>query len=471
MLPIFIALLVYSVTWSFIWDEGFHLIAAQLIAEGKRPYIDFCFPQTPLNAYINAALLLIFGHGWRPIHVVAALYLCVAIWLVAGFIYSRLPDEKWRMPCALSAAALLGLNSVVVQFGPAAQAYPIGLLGVTAAFRAALAAVSSKRIWFAALAGFAASAAAASTLLTAPVLPVLLIWLWISNAAGSKIAKISAYLAASAVPFFPVFWLYAQGPKQTLFNVLQYQALYRRTNWGNANLHDLDALTDWINSPEALILLVLFAAALIFLVREKIAARREFALAGALAVALVLFISTAHPTFERYYVVGVPFIVIVAALGLYAAGSRLAGRHARMTAAVLIVFCWCGFFRGLFDERDDDHWSDYEDVSRQVAEVAPLNAYLLADELVFFVLQRDPPEGLEFSYAEKLDLPPDQEKLMHVVSLKELKQKMQAGQIDVLQTCRESLMDDFQPAKFYKRHTEPADCDLFWQPAPSLTKR
>ena len=44
-------ILVYSQTQSFAWDEGFHLLAAQLIDHGQLPYVDYCFPQTPLNAF------------------------------------------------------------------------------------------------------------------------------------------------------------------------------------------------------------------------------------------------------------------------------------------------------------------------------------------------------------------------------------------------------------------------------------
>jgi len=38
-----IALVVYSQTLSFTWDEGFHLVAEQLINAGKKPYVDFLF--------------------------------------------------------------------------------------------------------------------------------------------------------------------------------------------------------------------------------------------------------------------------------------------------------------------------------------------------------------------------------------------------------------------------------------------
>lgn len=469
LLPIFVALIAYSVTWSFIWDEGFHLVAAQLIAAGNKPYLDFCFPQTPLNAYINSAILLIFGNSWRIVHVVAALYICGATWLVADFVQSRLPAERWRTPCALAAGVLLGLNVVVAKFGPAAQAYAIGVLLVTGAFRAALPAAKSRHLWFALLAGLCAGGAAASTLLTAPVPLVLLIWLLVSR---SRIYTMAAYLLGCAVPFAPVVWLYLQGPKQALFNVIQYQALFRRTNWGDVNLHDIDALSSWITSPGAMILMALFAAALIFLFHQKEShwslARREFLLAACVGIALALFISTAHPTFERYYSVSVPFFAIVAALGVYAAGFRLTGPQRPWIASGLVLALGYGIFvRSVFDQRDDEHWSDYEEIAKQVEEVTPLGAKLYADELVYFLLQRTPPEGMAFSYSQKLDLPPAQEKLMHVVSLKELKQQVQAGQFATLQTCRDTILDDFEPAKYFKKHEQPADCDVFWQPKPS----
>src|ERR1700686_847326 len=52
-------LVVYSQTDASVEDEGFHLLAAHLMKIGEKPYLDFCFPQTPLNAYLNALWLLI----------------------------------------------------------------------------------------------------------------------------------------------------------------------------------------------------------------------------------------------------------------------------------------------------------------------------------------------------------------------------------------------------------------------------
>jgi len=478
--PIFIALLVYSATWAFIWDEGFHLVAARLIANGKRPYLDFCFPQTPLNAYINAAILLLFGNGWRAIHLFAAAYMCLGVWLVADFVQTRLPFTRWRTPCALAAAALFGLNLEVVQFGPAAQAYAIGMMLGPAAFRAALPAVESRRPWFALLAGLLASSAAASTLLTAPVPMVLLIWIFFFSREGSRLFKSAAYLAGCLVPFLPVVWLFLKGPKQTLFNVLQYQTIFRRTNWGDANEHDMDVLSSWLTAPQTLFLMLLFAAALIFLYRERKTELaeswpriwREFALAAAMSTALVLFISTAHPTFERYYVFATPFVAIVGALGLYAAGSRLTSpSRAWLTCGTVLALSGCMFLRDLYDEKDSDHWDKYQEVAQAVSEVTPMGVRFYADELVYFLLDREPPEGMEFAYSQKLELPPAQERLYHIISNKELRQQIKAGQFVTFESCRDGVMDDLQPAPDFKQHSQPQDCDLFWEPKGSAAKR
>src|SRR6476659_5085505 len=67
------AFLLYAETWAFTWDESYHLLAAQLILRGRLPYLDFCFPQSPLNAYWNAAWMAAFGQTWRVAHAAATL--------------------------------------------------------------------------------------------------------------------------------------------------------------------------------------------------------------------------------------------------------------------------------------------------------------------------------------------------------------------------------------------------------------
>ena len=153
-----IGLMAYSQTDAFAWDEGFHMATAQLISRGKRPYLDFNFSQTPLNAYWNALWMLIFGQTWRTAHAVAAVMTTGAIFMTADFLYFRFPVPTWRFPVALLSAFAVGLNVLIVQFGTIGQAYAFCLFLIVAAFRATISAVDRQGLLLPALAGFLSSA-------------------------------------------------------------------------------------------------------------------------------------------------------------------------------------------------------------------------------------------------------------------------------------------------------------------------
>ena len=100
-------LVVYSQTYAFAWDEGFHLLTAQLIIRGKTPYLDWCFPQTLLNAYWNALWMRLFGDTWRTAHALAAVMSAGAVMLTADYVYARFPVPRWRFAAALAVLSWL----------------------------------------------------------------------------------------------------------------------------------------------------------------------------------------------------------------------------------------------------------------------------------------------------------------------------------------------------------------------------
>jgi hypothetical protein len=108
-------MLVFSQTRSFFWDEGFHILAAYLIRTGKRPYLDFFFPQTPLNAYWNAAWMAIFGPSWRVVHAVAALVTISSVVLMVDYLFGLFPDSRVS---AMSAAGGSGVSYRHYRGGP-----------------------------------------------------------------------------------------------------------------------------------------------------------------------------------------------------------------------------------------------------------------------------------------------------------------------------------------------------------------
>lgn len=460
-------LVTYAVTMGFVWDEGFHLLAAQLVRDGKTPYVDFCFPQTLLNAYWNALLFKIFGSGWRVTHVFSALFLVGSAYLSADFVLKRFPVKNWRLPCALVILVSIALNEIIIKFGPIAQGYATGTFFSVAAFRAISASVSGRHWLRAFAAGLLAGIAAGCTLLTAPLTPVLFAWLLIYNSAGSRVKKAVAFIAGCAIPFAPEFWLFLKAPQQTFFNVVQYQALFRRVNWTGATEHDFDVFTAWLDSAPTF-LFCGFALFAIFVALKRSdwpsARKSEFYLCGWLTAALTLYIGIAHPTFQRYFIFVVPFLSILGAVGFYAVSSRL-GESWRPFWPTCFV---CGLMvisagKEVFDDRDSTTWKDYHDISKKIAQITPSGGLIYADEQVYFLLHRTPPSGMEFSYSHELELPVKQEALYHIISKKELNAQVKAGRFATVETCKDDRVEEMDLPNVFSKHAEIADCDIYWE--------
>jgi hypothetical protein len=461
-----VGLLIYSQTMAFVWDEGFHLLAAQLIDNGRTPYIDFCFPQTLLNAYWNAGWMRLFGQTWRVTHIAAAVLIAGGVYLITEFTFKRFPVRHWRFPCALAVAGLTGFNDIVVQFGPIAQAYASGLFLSVAAFRLAVSAIWRETTLWALASGLCAGAAAGSTLLTAPVAPVLLLWLFIYNVKGARWSKAFSFCFGCVIPFAPMIRLFAQAPKQTFFNIVQYQAIFRRVRWGGATTHDIEALTAWLDSTPALLLGLLALAGFLFLRKQSAWERQpraEFYLCAWLSGALIFYIAVAHPTFQRYFIFAVPFCSVLAVVGLYAVGSRLASPDRPFWPTVVLgTLLVLSLGRMLFDNRDATTWKDYEEIARKIREVTPPDARLYADEQVYFLLRRTPPPGMEFSYSHKLDLPPQQEALFHIVSERELNEQVKAGKFATVESCKDERIDEMHLTELFPNQADVRDCSIFW---------
>jgi hypothetical protein len=457
-------LVAYSQTLALTWDEGFHLTAAQLINAGKRPYLDFLFAQTPLNAWWNAFWMRIFGQGWRLPHALAAVETTGAVMLMSDYVFHRFPAREWRFQAALVTAFLIGLNIVVVEYGTLAQAYGMCLLLTVAAFRFAVGIPNRRSLLLPALAGAAAGAAAASSLLTVTVAPVLLIWILWRNQAGNRWAKVSVFVAGIIVPFLPMLWLFVQSPHNVFFDVVNFHLFYRQVQWEGWQIHDLDVFTAWLDCSHAFILGALAVAGIFYIRRSDWTSeiRAEFYLCGWLALSTGAYLMTAHPTFPRYFLLLTPFVAVLAAAGLYGM-IRQTGItvSARWPVALVVILMAVGLVRWIHEDSDDS-WAQFEPIAQKVDEVTPRGAPLMADEHVYFLTNRLPPEGMNWNGGHKIDMPMDQARPLHVMPRAELVRQVKAGTFATVETCGEGEPDALGLAQLYKQKAEINDCFVFW---------
>jgi hypothetical protein len=456
--------LVYAATWAFTPDEGYHLLAAQLIGAGRTPYIDFCFPQTPLNAYWNAGWMRMLGGSWRVPHLLAALFTIGATVLTTDYVLRRFPVRGWRAAGAIAAALAVGLNEAVFVYGPL-QAYGICLFGLAAGFRLAVRAVDRDGWLPSAGAGFCAGIAAASSLLSAAAAPVLLSWMVYYSRAGSRWKKLAAFTLGISLPFAPVFWLFARGPRQTWFNLFRYHVFFRRLYWPETTRHDLEILTAWINNGQALILGLLALGGLVYVVRQSgwpRALKAEFYLCAWLAAALSVEVGRAHPTFTRYFLLTVPFLAVLAVAGLFALSRALVAGRPLWPVLVVAVLFTLGWGRTLYDRREMDDWSTYQRVAAKVDEVTPPGAPVFAVEPIYFLTRRTPPPGYELSYTHLVKLPPAEAALMHILNDAEVKRQFQSGMFATAYSCDDDEIAKYGLKTLYKQHVDIEDCTVFW---------
>jgi hypothetical protein len=461
-------LLFYSQTFAFTNDEGFHLLAAQLIDKGRRPYIDFFFPQTPLNTYWNALWMKWLGQTWRVPHAIAALLVMGAAVLAAQFVWERMPaSEKWRAAAALAAMLMIVSNVMVLEYGPLGQAYAICLFLVMLAFRLTVLAVDRTSPFWALGMGLCAGAAAASSLLTATAAPVYILWLLFYNRAGNRWVKAVAYVVGCAIPFWPVLRLLAISARPVIFNLFEYHLFFRKIYWEETTQHDLEIMTLWIDSGQVLLLLLLAMAGLLYIyfrggwAREL---RREFYLCLWLTLSMSLEIGTAHPTFSRYFLLVVPFVAILAAVGLYTVSERLYRPEAPYAALLLLALLFAlGLGKSLYERSHDVRtWSVYQQLAKKVDAVTPRGAPIYGDEETYFLTQRTPPSGLEFGYSHRLKLAPGLAAQLHIITDDQVSGMMAGGSFAAVETCDDDNVDDWHLNDIYIHKFNADDCYVFW---------
>jgi hypothetical protein len=461
-------LVAYSQTWAFAWDEGFHLLAAQLILKGMRPYIDFFHAQTPLYAYWNAFWMRIFGDTWRTAHAVSAVCTIIALWLTGTYALDRFQGgvwrQNWRLPVALAAVLLTGLNSQVVQFSTIGQGYAICLLAIVASFRLAAAHSKSDDARYAMGAGFFAAVAAASSLLTAPTGPVM--FLWILSAPGRRWKRAFAFLAGALIPFLPLLRLFLKSPKVVFFGAVKFHLFYRTVDWSESGKQNIDVALGWLESPHAMLLALLVLLALIFLARHEIPAylRRELRLCIWLCVVEGAYLLYVRPTFARYYLFIVPFVAILAVVGLYYAGTHI-GRPDKPWWLMLMValLMSLGVGRTLNGGKGDYRWKDWEKLAAKVNEVTRADGKVYADEAVYFITRRTPPSGMEYEDTHKLRLPKELSEELHIFSKEEAARRLKAGIYDTVATCEDDdKINEQSLPTLYKQKATVGDCAVFW---------
>jgi 4-amino-4-deoxy-L-arabinose transferase-like glycosyltransferase len=466
-----LGLLAYSQIAAYYADEGFELVAAQLVLAGKTPYLDFFYQHTPLYAYLAAAWMRLLGNGWRSVHLLSTLATAGAIFLAVEFVRTRFPEPRWRTTAAVAVALLISLQPIVLQFGTISQAYGICLLLTVAAFRLTVAAAEQGRPVLLCGAGFCTAAAAGASLISIPVAPVLFVWLLRRRPAGSRTAAGAWFLAGALIPLLPVAWTAARAPSQMFFDVVTYHRLFRQR--GFDRLQNVDVLGGWLNSAPGVLLALLGLLGLLY-ARGRSgwqgAWRHELTLCAWLAAALLVSSAAVQPSWEQYLILAIPFAAVLASVGVCAIGaSDLTAPRQRIW---LVALATAPFFfypfqvaRWLF-HGNRTPWIELQDVVRQIHLVTPENGLVWASEVEYAAASLIPPSGLENHFAFRVSAPAAQAESLHIVTKQQVDDWLRQGRFDTACNCQgPERIASLDLAHVYTEQITIGPCVVFWNRA------
>jgi hypothetical protein len=110
-------------------DEGFYLVAARLVAEGKRPYEDFFLPMVPILAYVHGGWCALLGRGWYLSRTLSGL-IAVGIGVL---VFEHAFRASRRRAVGLAAAALYAAAGMTLGWLTIVKTYGLALLLLLAA--------------------------------------------------------------------------------------------------------------------------------------------------------------------------------------------------------------------------------------------------------------------------------------------------------------------------------------------------
>ena len=324
--------LTYSQLYAYVGDEPFHLLAAQLIRAGKRPYLDFFYQHPPLHAYLTAGLFHL-SETWRISHAFSALEVSLAAVLAGLYARDLFVEERARLMAGVLTMIFFAANCYALIFATTGLPYGFCLLcSIGALF---FSRPDGHRLSVFA-SGLFAGAAAASNLLTLPVLAIVFARVLIRDR-----RLVFVFIAGTAVAFTPLLVLYAQGPNQVVFNLVGYHLVDRPSLGWRFNVRQV---IGWFWSVQGATLTVLAILAN-WLRRGSwergLPARQSPAVVddetrrseavrwcSLTALALIALIASAKTTSSFYLLLTLPFLAVLAATGAVELTHRAWSRRA-----------------------------------------------------------------------------------------------------------------------------------------------
>jgi hypothetical protein len=415
-----------------LFGDPYHVLACQLVAAGKKPYVDFFFQQTPLYPLICGTWLRIFGSSWYAANLLSALLVGGSATVLANLARKTFSESGWAVTGSVVTLLFFGLNLQLVRWGNVAQPYALCMLFCLLAWPPNFSARPARTRLFSV--GLAGGAAVNTTMLSLPFLLVLTGWIAFRTAKSDRTCSLFWFSCGAAVASLPLIYLGILAPTHAWFGIVEYHLFHRGDGWTDIPQWNLREVFRWITSTQGVLLAFLSLAALPVLFERKTptSMRHPLQFVASVSFSWDLFLSLPRPTFFTYYVLLLPYVCLLAAAGVLGMANRMwSPRWAPIfLVGTALLYSYEGVKPPISNwlSHAPDDLAEYEETARQVNSVTNSNDAVYADyEAIYAVARRLPPRGFEKLFSPAIELPFEELERVGLVAPETVDAQLRAG--------------------------------------------
>jgi hypothetical protein len=289
-------------------DEGFYLMTARLVTEGKLPYHDFLLTQMPLLPYVYGWWMRIAGMTWISARLLSAILTAA----LGTALYSEVCKRTGKSAAGLLAILLFSSSTQVFAWFTIVKTYALSTLLLFLAYRAVVRCSTASPMTWLTTGGLLLGASADVRLYFAGLLPVFLWWIYYGRKTGARAAAFLCFLGGFALATMPNLYLLARDPQAYFFGNLGFHAI--RSNQGliggfGNKIITIARLVLAGGEGNGVQMALFYVLILGLAIRSGIVTgAARLALTLGLVLSLICLLPT--PPFVQYFCVTVPFFIV-----------------------------------------------------------------------------------------------------------------------------------------------------------------
>lgn len=293
-------------------DEGFYLMASRLVLEHKTPYLDFLYTQAPLLPYAYGLWMKLFGISWFSARSFSAMLTTI----LGLLIYEHVCRETEKWTAGALAVIVFASSTLIFAWFPIVKTYSLTGVLLFGAYAILTRLTRASSQWLVAVAGMLYGLSVNTRSYVVGLVPLLLWWIFRHPETHNGIPRILWFLGGLVIGSVPSLYLLASFPDMFLFNNLGYHAIRSHGGligaWGN-KLHIVrTVLFSTRDNGLQFSILAVTSFVVIFVLRMR---RDGPLLAFLIAFALGFVSILPTPSYAQYFCLCMPFLIVAAVCG------------------------------------------------------------------------------------------------------------------------------------------------------------